>query len=204
VQTGVYPGASCCFNNGFWLIDLAYQHVVDRCFFLFRWEMSKSSLRCFFGKHSEEIAASDFPLESEFWSRHFFRRISLSLSTIYTIIYLCLCSYVIIYLHFHTLCHIIIKYGNALPLTITLSYIYIHAMPTFGPTPATYFHKDQPATSPASLWDRGKSIRHLPYMIYMICTDELYYRYMCRRNILSLSICIYMYTLICDQHSLYM
>ena len=80
VQTGVYPGASCCFNNGFWLIDLAYQHVVDRCFFLFRWEMSKSSLRCFFGKHSEEIAASDFPLESEFWSRHFFRRISLSLS----------------------------------------------------------------------------------------------------------------------------
>ena len=34
VQTGVYPGASCCFNNGFWLIDLAYQHVVDRCFFI--------------------------------------------------------------------------------------------------------------------------------------------------------------------------
>ena len=89
VQTGVYPGASCCFNNGFWLIDLAYQHVVDRCFFLFRWEMSKSSLRCFFGKHSEEIAASDFPLESEFWSRHFFRRISLSLLFIplYTYVY---------------------------------------------------------------------------------------------------------------------
>jgi hypothetical protein len=36
VQAGVYLEASCCFNNGFWLIDLALN-------------INMSSLRCFLG-----------------------------------------------------------------------------------------------------------------------------------------------------------
>ena len=53
--------STMAFGSLIWLINMSL--IVA---FLFRWEMSKSSLRCFFGKHSEEIAASDFPLESEF------------------------------------------------------------------------------------------------------------------------------------------
>ena len=63
-----------------------YQHVVDRCFFILLGD-EQVILKMLFGKHSEEIAAIDFPLELEFWSRHFFIRISLSLSLLFIPLY---------------------------------------------------------------------------------------------------------------------
>lgn len=76
-QAGVYPEASCCFNNGFWLIDLALNinMTLIVVFFILLGD-EQVILKMLFGKHSEEIAASDFPLELEL---HFFIRISLSL-----------------------------------------------------------------------------------------------------------------------------